>query len=49
MLKKHTELDRNVIFAGGLLTWIGHLPENNYAYETTNLSMESCKKMMFVK
>lgn len=44
MLKKHMELGRNVIFAGGLWTWIGHLPENNYAFETTEFSIEACKK-----
>jgi len=44
MLKKHVELNRDVIFAGGLWSWIGHFPEHNYAYETTKFSLEACRK-----
>ena len=43
MLKKHNELGRKVIFAGGLWSWIGHFPEHNYAYETTKFSLDACR------
>ena len=41
MIEKHLELNRNVIFAGGLWSWAGHFPENNYALETTKFSLSS--------
>ena len=44
MLKKHKELDRNVIFAAGTWCWAGHFPECNYAYETARFSLEACRK-----
>ncbi len=44
MLKKHTELDRDIIFAGGVWSWIGHFPENDYALETTRFSLDACRK-----
>ena len=44
MLKKHTELGRNVIFAAGTWCWAGHFPECNYAYETAKFSLEACRK-----
>ena len=43
MLKKHMELDRNVIFAAGTWCWSGHFPETNYAYETAKFSLEACR------
>ncbi len=43
MLEKHKRLDRNVIFAGGLWSWIGHFPEHNYALESTRFSMNACR------
>lgn len=43
MLKKHLELDRDVIFAGGLWDWSGLFPEHNYAYEATKFSLEACR------
>ena len=43
MLKKHRELGRDVIFAGGLWSWVGHFPEHNYAYETSKFSLEACR------
>jgi hypothetical protein len=44
MLKKHVSLDRKVMFAGGLWSWIGHLPEHNYALSTTKFSLEACRE-----
>jgi len=44
MLRKHKELDRNVIFAAGTWCWSGHFPETNYAYETVKFSLDACRK-----
>jgi len=44
MLTKHEELNRDIIFAGGLWNWSGHLPENNYAFETSSIALSACKK-----
>lgn len=43
MLKKHAQLGRNIIFAGGLWSWIGHFPEHNYAMETTREALAACR------
>lgn len=43
MLKKHAALGRDIIFAGGLWSWIGHFPEHNYAFETTKFSLSACR------
>ena len=43
MLKKHVALDRDIIFAGGLWSWIGHFPEHNYALETSRFSLNACR------
>jgi hypothetical protein len=43
MLKKHNDLDRKVIFAGGNWGWIGHFPEHNYMRETSRFSLDACR------
>lgn len=43
MLKKHNELNRKVIFAGGNWGWIGHFPEHNYMRETSRFSLDACR------
>ena len=43
MLKKHIALGNDVIFAGGLWSWIGHFPEHNYALETSKFSLGACR------
>ena len=43
MLKKHQELGRKVIYAGGLWSWIGHFPEHNYTMETVRFSLDACR------
>ena len=43
-LKKHCDLQREVIFASGLWSWMGHFPENNYAYDMTKYSLSACRK-----
>ena len=44
MLKKHKDLNREVIYAGGLWSWTGHFPEHNYSYITHKESIEACRK-----
>lgn len=44
MMKKHNELGRKVIYAGGLWGWIGHFPENNYAVKSMKASLEACRE-----
>ena len=44
MLKKHMELNRKVIYAGGSWSWIGHFPEHHYTMETTRFSLDACRK-----
>ena len=43
MLKKHAELGRNIIYAGGNWGWIGHFPEHNYMMSTTKFSLNACR------
>ncbi len=44
MIKKHLELNRDCIFAGGLWDWTGHMPENYYALDTARLAINACRK-----
>ena len=44
MIEKHMELGRNVIFAGGVWSWAGVLPEHKYAMESTEYSLNACRK-----
>lgn len=44
MIEKHQDMNRDVIFAGGLWDWSGLFPENNYAYEATSYSLRACRK-----
>ena len=44
MLAKHRELGKKTIFAGGLWSWIGHMPEHHYTMETTRISLDACRK-----
>ncbi len=43
MLKKHNELGRKVIYAGGLWSWIGHFPEHNWAMDAIHFSLNACR------
>ncbi len=43
MMKKHKALDRNILYCGGLWSWIGHFPEHNYAMESSRFSLEACR------
>ncbi len=43
MLKKHNDLNRKIIFAGGNWGWIGHFPEHNYMMSTSRFSISACR------
>lgn len=43
MLKKHIELNRNVMYAGGFWDWVGHFPEHDYAMESSAFSLKACR------
>ena len=44
MLKKHLELDRGVMYAGGFWDWVGHFPEHDYAMDACKYSLDCCRK-----
>ncbi len=44
MLKKHTALERPVMFAGGNWGWSGCFPENNYMMKSNRFSLSACRK-----
>ena len=44
MIEKHRDMNRHVIFAGGIWDWGGLFPENNYTYEATSYSLKACRK-----
>ncbi|MBR2023851.1 MAG: family 20 glycosylhydrolase [Clostridia bacterium] len=43
MLKKHKELNRKVMYAGGFWDWVGHFPEHDYAMESCRFSLQACR------
>lgn len=43
MLKKHLELNRGVMYAGGFWDWVGHFPEHDYAMEACEFSLNACR------
>ena len=43
MLKKHLELNRGVMYAGGFWDWVGHFPEHDYAMESCEFSLNACR------
>ena len=44
MLPKHKALGHEVIHAGGIWGWGGHLPENNLAIEAAKTSVAACRR-----
>ena len=44
MIEKHLDMNREVMFAGGVWDWSGMFAENNYAYEATRFSLNACRK-----
>ncbi len=43
-LEKHMKFDRNILFAGGIWTWNGHVPNFRYTYDTVKPALEECLK-----
>lgn len=43
MLKKHIELGRGVMYAGGCWDWVGHFPEHDYTMESCQFSLQACR------
>jgi hypothetical protein len=43
MLKKHIDLNREVMYAGGFWDWVGHFPEHDYAMETNKFALQACR------
>lgn len=43
-IKKHRQLKRPVIFAGGISVWYGHLPEFDQTLETSFAALKACAK-----
>lgn len=44
MLDKHLAMGRDVIFAGAVWSWSGHLPDNYYTREAAEAALFECKK-----
>lgn len=44
MIDKHLDTGRDVIFAGAVWSWSGHLPEYYFSTEVTEKSLLECKK-----
>ena len=44
MINKHRELTDNIVFAGGIWLWAGHLPDYKTTINTTNPALNVCKQ-----
>lgn len=44
MIDNHKTLGRSLVFAGGIWTWSGFTPQNDYALRTILPSIEACKE-----
>ena len=44
LIKLHGELSKNSWFAGGVWSWRGHLPLNQYSFDTMGPAIKSCFK-----
>jgi len=42
MLKSHKQFNNDIWFAGGLWSWRGFVPHNNYSIQTTKAAMTAC-------
>ena len=43
MMKKHNDLGRRVIFAGGSWSWCGHFPEYNFMKLSNSAAIKACR------
>lgn len=44
MIQSHKEFNNEICFAGGIWTWMGFAPNNNYGMIVSNPAMTSCKE-----
>lgn len=44
MIKTHKEMQRDIVFAGGIWTWAGLSPQYDKTYVTTKAGLSSCRK-----
>jgi len=44
MIKAHQDMQRNVIFAGGIWTWNGLSPHYEKTFKTTKVALSACRK-----
>ena len=44
IIEIHKTFNRNILFAGGIWTWNGHVPNFRYTYDTVKPAMEACLK-----
>ena len=42
MILQHQKLQENILFAGGIWTWMGFAPHNAYSIETAKVAVQSC-------
>ena len=45
MLQKHKELGRDIMFATGAISWVGHFPEFNMMISSNRHSIKACRDM----
>ena len=43
-IEKHHTFNRKILFAGGILTWDGFVPNYSFTYDTVKPAMEECLK-----
>lgn len=43
-IKSHNEIKDNIWFAGGLWTWTGFAPNNEFTFDSTSAALSACKK-----
>lgn len=44
MLKRHKKITDKVIFAGGIWTWAGLVPDFSHTFKATNSALDACKE-----
>lgn len=42
MISAHRELKRNIVFAGGVWSWSGFVPDNDFAIQVSETAMRAC-------
>lgn len=42
MIKAHKQFNNEIVFAGGVWSWTGFMPENNFSIKASRAAMKSC-------